>query len=298
MLENLYKAEYPSYLQTNSFQFNISSVLKDSVFYVVTHRVDIDLIESLSNNFYSFVIVSDSILHSGIEFIKRQEHLGRFELLHNETIPLSMLQDYIINPRENNDLFIDRGFFDWNVYQRSDGKRISVLLVCDLSSNAFVQLYSRNNSFPRVMTFKGNRHNQDWLEFSKTKEFNSILYKQGHEYPLYILEDFRNQMLYQELKFHAWIDFTNKIAEMHGYNVYSNSEKEVQYSDNRTRFLDYFRKVHHNFLENYETEIVEMFASLVANHLKEPEDLNKMSLELISSLRNIDSTEYDWVDEE
>lgn len=298
MLENFYKAEYPSYLQTNDFAFNLSSILKDSVYFVVTRSPSLKFVELLSDNVFSYIVVSDFVFDSGIDYIKSKKQFGRYNHIHSERVQLSKMQPYLIDhPSNRNDSLIDRGLVEWNIYEKPNGLRISVLLIVDSCINAFKQLYLNHKSFPRVVINQEGRQNWEWKDFVKSEEFSNIIYNQKYQTPIYLLvTGFGGLRINETVDFHDWIDFPNKLEGIDIFNVYVNDDNDQRQLDVVKRYVSYIRKVFGASFIECSDSILEMeveYLLSVNNNFRL--ELNNKIVEIYSSCSI--KVDLSWIEE-
>lgn len=186
MINEIEKMEMPVWLSGNDLNFDIRTILDDSLYYPCA-GFDGDPVKYFMGNIFSFVYVDYGVARDGLlEEIETQGFQG-YHIIHNQAISQSELipNDWTVQIRPeqiekkggenlvNN--WIKEPFCQWLIFERDQDKddthnprRFSLLYLCADGIAAYQALYLSNNIKPKIVAIiqPGTGFGHNWTDFT------------------------------------------------------------------------------------------------------------------------------------
>lgn len=202
MIEQIEKIQMPDWLLKKQFNFQVQTILKDSLYYPCS-GLDGDPVKYFMGNVYSFFYVDYGVSREDfLNELKRRGFRG-YHIIHQQTITQKDLTPngwtIYIQPDKNeidrlrlNEEFyrnwIKKPFCEWVIFERDEDKddtynpkMFSLLYLCADGIAAYQAIYLSNNIKPRMIAIiqPGTGFGGNWTDFrDRGKIFaRSIFYK-------------------------------------------------------------------------------------------------------------------------
>ena len=220
MNEKLHVYDYPEFLKSDEFIFDIKEVLRNSLYYPGSYT-DGTLVKEFRGNFHSFVHVDYHLSKEDFETALVKYPFRNFDVIYKESLDAREIVPTAFNSEHSNSFGDDCApFCEWVIFENSSGVRFSLLQICAEGVESYLDLYVKNRiNAEAVAIIKTDGFSGNWTHFSTGPFLKRSVTKSGLSSPKYLFCD----------REHFWNDYTKHIdifKSSEGYDV-DISEYEV-----------------------------------------------------------------------
>lgn len=188
MNEKIQVYEYPEFLKSEEFVFDIKNVLKDSLYYPGS-STDGTLVKEFRGNFHSFINVDYKLSKENFERALVEYLFKGFSIRHKESIDAKELVPTAFNSEHSNDFGKDcEPFCEWMIFENnSTGARFSLLHICAEGVESYSDLYVKNDiNAEAVAIIHTDGFSGNWTSFSTKPHLRRIVTRSGLPSPKYL----------------------------------------------------------------------------------------------------------------
>lgn len=210
MINMIETIQMPEWLSKNTFEFNIKSILNDSLYYPSAYFDGVP-VKYLMGNIFSFIYVDYGV--SKEQFLTEINNNGfnGYKIIHSQSIDQKELTpngwsaylppDHNENhsPQQYNGDWIKDPFCEWIIFEREDEKddshnpkRFSLLYLCADGAATYQAIYLSNDCKPKIIAIirPGTGFGCNWTDFTDRKKiFARSVFSNTNLLPNYIISN-------------------------------------------------------------------------------------------------------------